>query len=206
MRRGFFTVFLALCLLAGLATVAAAAAYTDVAGDVWYADAVTQVSADGLMNGTSATAFSPEAPVTRGMVVTVLWRLAGSPAPAADAPFPDVYAWHYYADAAAWCAQQGIAAGYGSGSFGGGDSVTREQLAVFLWRYAQYAKLELASGVLDHYPDRDSIHAWALDGMAHVVGTGLYTGNGDGALDPSGPASRAQLAIILHRLTTPAVG
>lgn len=205
MRRGFFTFFLTLCLLAGLAT-AAAAAYTDVAADAWYAGAVTRVSAGGLMNGTSATAFSPEAPVTRGMAVTVLWRLSGSPAPAAPTAFSDVPAEYYYADAAAWCAQQGIAAGYGNGFFGGGDTVTREQLAVFLFRYAQYAKLELASGVLDHYSDRDSIHAWALDGMAHAVGTGLYTGTGDGVLDPGGPASRAQLALILDRLTTPAVG
>ena len=109
-------------------------------------------------------------------------------------------------DVAAWCAQQSIAAGYGDGSFGGGDIVTREQLAVFLWRYAQYAGLELAAGVLDIYPDRDGIHTWAREGMAHAVGAGLITGRDGNRLDPGGPASRAQLAVILRRLTTPAVG
>ena len=158
------------------------------------------------MNGTSETTFSPETPVTRGMVAAVLWRLAGSPAPADRSSFPDVEGWYYYADAAAWCAQQGIAAGYGDGSFGGGDIVTREQLAVFLWRYAQYAGLELAAGVLDIYPDRDGIHTWAREGMAHAVGAGLITGRDGNRLDPGGPASRAQLAVILRRLTTPAVG
>ena len=203
MRQGFFTALFALALTAGLTVGAAAASYTDVATGAWYYDAVTKVTRDGLMNGTSETTFSPE---TRGMVAAVLWRLAGSPAPGDRSSFPDVEGWYYYADAAAWCAQQGIAAGYGDGSFGGGDIVTREQLAVFLWRYAQYAGLELAAGVLDIYPDRDGIHTWAREGMAHAVGAGLITGRDGNRLDPGGPASRAQLAVILRRLTTPAVG
>ena len=206
MRQGFFTALFALALTAGLTVGAAAASYTDVAAGAWYYDAVTKVTRDGLMNGTSETTFSPETPVTRGMVAAVLWRLAGSPAPADRSSFPDVEGWYYYADAAAWCAQQSIAAGYGDGSFGGGDIVTREQLAVFLWRYAQYAGLELAAGVLDIYPDRDGIHTWAREGMAHAVGAGLITGRDGNRLDPGGPGSRAQLAVILRRLTTPAVG
>lgn len=174
MRQGFFTALFALALTAGLTVGAAAASYTDVAAGAWYYDAVTKVTRDGLMNGTSETTFSPETPVTRGMVAAVLWRLAGSPAPADRSSFPDVEGWYYYADAAAWC--------------------------------AQYAGLELAAGVLDIYPDRDGIHTWAREGMAHAVGAGLITGRDGNRLDPGGPASRAQLAVILRRLTTPAVG
>ena len=108
MRQGFFTALLALAVTAGLTVGAAAACYTDVAVGAWYYDAVTEVTQDGLMNGTSETAFSPETPVTRGMAAAVLWRLAGSPDPADRNFFSDVEGWYYYADAAAWCAQHGI--------------------------------------------------------------------------------------------------
>ena len=108
--------------------------------------------------------------------------------------------------AVAWAEENGIAAGRSDGSFGGGDIVTREQLAVFLYRYSQYAGEELANGVLDIYSDVDSVHAWAREGMAHAVGAGLITGRDNGELDPGGPATRAQLAVILQRLMTPAVG
>ena len=158
------------------------------------------------MNGTTTTTFSPDGQVTRGMVAAVLWRIAGSPAPKGGSSFADVEAWYFYADAVAWAEENGIAAGRSDGSFGGGDIVTREQLAVFLYRYSQYAGEELANGVLDIYSDVDSVHAWAREGMAHAVGAGLITGRDNGELDPSGPATRAQLAVILQRLMTPAVG
>ena len=106
----------------------------------------------------------------------------------------------------AWAKQVGIATGLGNGTFGGGDIVTREQLSVFLYRYGQYAGQELANGVLDIYNDVDSVHAWAKEGMAHAVGAGLITGTDEGNLEPAGAATRAQLAVILQRLMTPAVG
>ena len=90
--------------------------------------------------------------------------------------------------------------------FDGGSIVTREQLSVFLYRYSQYAGDELANGVLDLYNDVDSVQSWALDGMAHAVGAGLITGTDEGNLEPAGPATRAQLAVILQRLMIPAVG
>lgn len=204
MKRKLCALLLALGLTTGLAVNAAA--FTDVPADAWYAEAVGSVSAGGLMNGTTDTTFAPDAQVTRGMVVAVLWRLAGSPAPAAPSIFPDVEDWFFYADAVAWAKEQGIASGLGDGSFGGGSIVNREQLAVFLQRYASYAKQELANGVLDIYSDVEDVHDWARAGMAHAVGAGLITGKDDGSLDPSGPATRAQLAVILQRLMTPAVG
>ena len=165
-----------------------------------------EVSDAGIMNGTTDTTFSPDEQVTRGMVVTVLWRLASSPAAAAATTFPDVEDWYYYAPAVAWAQAAGVATGLGDGTFDGGSIVTREQLSVFLYRYSQYAGDELASGVLDLYNDVDSVQSWALDGMAHAVGAGLITGTDEGNLEPAGPATRAQLAVILQRLMIPAVG
>ena len=206
MKRMLCAWLLAVGLTVGTALPASAAAFSDVASDAWYAQAVGEVSDAGIMNGTTDTTFSPDEQVTRGMVVTVLWRLAGSPAAAASAAFPDVEDWYYYADAVAWAQAAGVATGLGNGTFDGGSIVTREQLSVFLYRYSQYAGDELASGVLDLYNDVDSVQGWALDGMAHAVGAGLITGTDEGNLEPAGPATRAQLAVILQRLMIPAVG
>ena len=206
MKRTICAWLLALGLAVGTALPASAAAFSDVASDAWYAEAVGEVSDAGIMNGTTDTTFSPDEQVTRGMVVTVLWRLAGSPAAAAATTFPDVEDWYYYAPAVAWAQAAGVATGLGDGTFDGGSIVTREQLSVFLYRYSQYAGDELANGVLDIYNDVDSVQGWALDGMAHAVGAGLITGTDEGNLEPAGPATRAQLAVILPRLMIPAVG
>lgn len=206
MKRTICAWLLALGLAVGTALPASAAPFSDVASDAWYAQAVGEVSDAGIMNGTTDTTFSPDEQVTRGMVVTVLWRLASSPAAAAATTFPDVEDWYYYAPAVAWAQAAGVATGLGDGTFDGGSIVTREQLSVFLYRYSQYAGDELASGVLDLYNDVDSVQGWALDGMAHAVGAGLITGTDEGNLEPAGPATRAQLAVILQRLMIPAVG
>lgn len=202
MKRALCALFIA----AALVLPASAASFTDVPDGAWYAAAVEAVSDGGVMSGTSSTTFSPDQLVTRGMVVTVLWRLSGSPAPAGASSFPDVLDWYYYADAVAWAEENGIASGRSDGAFGGGDTVTREQLAVFLYRFCAYRGEQLANGVLDHYRDVDQVQGWALEGMAHAVGAGLITGNDDGDLDPGGSATRSQLAVILQRLMTPAVG
>lgn len=206
MKRKLCSLLLCLALSAGFAPAALAVDFSDVPAGAWYAEAVEEVSSGGVMNGTTATTFSPEQYVTRGMVVAVLWRLAGSPAPTAAARFPDMKDWYYYADAAAWAEETGVANGLGDGTFAGGNTVTREQLAVFLYRYAQYQGQEIASGVLENYPDQDQISAWAREGVAHAVGAGLITGVDEGSLEPQGAATRAQLAVILQRLMTPAVG
>lgn len=205
MKRKLCAWLLALGLAAG-AVPPACAAFSDVPDGAWYAEAVTAVSEAGIMTGTGPDLFSPDAPVTRGMVVTVLWRLSGSPVPTAPAGFADVEPQDYYADAVSWAQAQGVAAGLGDNTFGGDDIITREQIAVFLYRYSQYTGQELANGVLDPYTDVDAVHDWALEGMAHAVGAGLITGTDEGSLDPGGPATREQLAVILQRLMTPAVG
>ena len=193
-------------LLLLLCALLAASGFADVKAEAVCQQDVLFCTDEGLMTGTGRNTFSPDRPMTRAMLVTVLGRMAGSPAPKGGSSFADVEAWYFYADAVAWAEENGIAAGRSDGSFGGGDIVTREQLAVFLYRYSQYAGEELANGVLDIYSDVDSVHAWAREGMAHAVGAGLITGRDNGELDPGGPATRAQLAVILQRLMTPAVG
>lgn len=198
---------LILVLVLGLSSSALAATFSDVPSGTWYAEAVGEVTSAGLMNGVSATAFQPDGYVTRGMAAAVLWRLADSPEPTATAPaFPDVESWYYYAKAVSWCAEKGVVTGFANGHFGGGDTLTREQLAVLLLRYAKLSGGEVGSGKLDAYEDRNQVSTWAADGMAHAVGLGLITGRENGSLDPKGSATRAQLAVILQRLMTPAMG
>lgn len=197
---------LVLSLTFSLALPALAAEYSDVPDGAWYADAVAWAEEAGVMKGTSETAFSPDGPVTRGMVVTVLWRLAGSPEPEAPAGFSDVEDWYYYAQAAAWAQAAGIAAGVPGGAFRGGEPVTREELAVFLYRCRYTPGQEVAQRTLDPYGDADQIQSWALDGMAYAVGMGWITGGDGGTLSPGSGATRAQLAVILQRMETPAMG
>lgn len=206
MKRILSVWALALTVMASAALPASAASFSDVAADAWYAQAVDEVTEAGLMNGVGGTLFAPDGQVTRGMVVAVLWRLAGSPQEEGGASFPDVAESDYYAGALAWAQAAGIAAGLEDGMFGGSLPVTREQLALFLYRYSQYTGQQTAEGVLDPYADAGDIQPWAQEGMAHAVGAGLITGLEGGLLDPGGTATRGQLAVILQRLQTPAVG
>lgn len=206
MKRRFSSLLLALALTAGLTTAASAASFTDVAPGSWYESAVGAVTDAGLMRGTSDTAFTPAGAVTRGMAATVLWRLAGTPQAGGSGAFPDVSADSYFASAVDWCAENGIINGYDDGTFSGDDILTREQLAVLLYRNAVYSKGEIGRGLLENYPDAGKVSKWSQVGMAHAVGLGLIAGRDDGTLDPQGGATRAQLAVILQRLMTPAQG
>ncbi len=190
-------------LAAGLSVPALS--YSDVAERVWYADDVRTATDQGLMKGVTADRFDPEGTVTRATVLTVLWRLEGSPDVTVERVFPDVPADNWAYTAAAWAKATGIAAGYGDGTLGPGDSVTREQLAMFLYRYARHQGQPIAQGVVDLYDDAAYISAWALPGVKHALGAGLMTGSG-GHLSPLGLASRAQLATVLVHLLSPAQG
>ena len=108
--------------------------FTDVNADAWYADAAVYCRDNGLMSGTSSTTFSPNTPMTRAMLATVLHRLAGSPAVSGTDSFTDTADNQWYSDAVVWAAQNGIVSGYGGGLFGINDPVTREQIATILWR------------------------------------------------------------------------
>ena len=206
MKRRILASLCALSLALCLAPMAWAADYTDVKGGAWYADAVQTVTDKGLMNGTNATSFSPSAYVTRATVVTVLWRLEGCPEPASQTGFPDVAAGSWCDHAVRWAKETQIADGYSDGRLGADDPVTREQLALFLSRYTYYKGHTLAEGMLTLYPDGDKVSKWAVDGMKHAVGAGLITGTSAGTLSPLGYTTRAELAVILVRLMTPAAG
>lgn len=205
MKRRIPSLLCALALCAALTPAAHAANFSDVKTGAWYYDAVTTCIDLGLMQGTSSTAFSPGGPVTRAAVVTTLWRLEDSPA-AQAAPFPDAVADSWYADALIWGRETGIATGYSDGTFAPNDQVTREQLALFLYRYAVHRGDTVAVGVLDRYRDGDQVSKWAADGMKHALGAGLITGDTDNQLNPKGTATRSELAVILVRLTTPVAG
>ena len=144
---------LALCL----AAPAAAASYSDVPAGSWYAAAVQEVSDKGLMTGVTDTVFSPTGTVTRSTVITVLWRLDGSPAATIGERFTDVPEGAWYAAAADWAKGKGIASGNGKGAFEPDAAITREQLAVFLYNYARYKGDAVAEGVLEQYADESAI-------------------------------------------------
>ena len=170
--------------------------FTDVKEGDWYYDAVAYVYENGVMSGTSASAFQPAGQLSRAMVAQVLWNLAGTPAAGESAGFADVAAGTWYGDAVNWAAAQGIVTGYSASAFGPDDPVTREQLAVMLHRYAGSPA---ASGSLDGFADRDAAGSYAADALAWAVGEGLLSGKDGGRLDPTGTASRAELATILMR-------
>lgn len=195
-----------LCLSLSLTLPAlAAGTYSDVPEGAWYAPAVEAVTREGLMGGVGSGRFAPTAQVTRATVAATLWRMEDSPAPTAASGFTDVDGEAWYAQAVDWAYQEGIAAGDGKGLFRPENPVTREQLAVFVYHYGRYRGEKPAEGVLELYTDASSVHAWAKEGMEHAVGAGLIQGSGY-RLDPQGTASRAQLAVLLERLTTPVMG
>ena len=169
--------------------------FTDVAEGDWYYDAVAYCWENGIMDGTSGTAFAPNMTLTRAMMAQVLYNLADGTASTA-AGFPDVAASAWYADAVNWAAANGYVTGYDNGSYGPEDSLTREQLAVILYRYAGSPE---PAGTLDGFADAASASAYAVDALRWAVGEGLLTGKDGGRLDPTGTASRAELAQILAR-------
>ncbi|MDR1059647.1 MAG: InlB B-repeat-containing protein, partial [Clostridiales bacterium] len=176
--------------------------FADVGGH-WAHDDIKYAYEAGWMNGTSADRFSPDIQTERGMIVTVLWRIEGSPAPAAMAAFGDVEEGAYYAQAVAWAAEHDIVNGVGGGLFAPLRQVTREQVATILYRYAQHKQYDAsARGDLSAFPDASSISGYddASASMAWAVGAQLLRGRASGALDPQGVATRAELAALLHRL------
>ena len=174
--------------------------FTDVKEGEWYYPDIRYVCSTGLMTGTSATTFSPDMFTTRGMIVTILYRLEGSPAVSGAAPFGDVPTGQYYSEAVAWASANGIVKGYDTGLFGPDDVITREQLAVILYGYARYKGLDVTvSGDLSGFADSASVSAWAADGLKWANGQGLINGKNGNLLDPAGTATRAEAAAILSR-------
>ena len=175
--------------------------FMDVQADDWFYQAVAEAYEQGLMSGTSPSTFAPEAATTRGMLVTLLYRLEGEPA-AFGTPFDDVADGHYYAPAISWASANGIVAGYDASHFGPDDALTREQMAAVLYRYADYKGYStLKRADLTVYRDAAQISPYAQDVLAWANAWGLITGMGDGLINPAGYTTRAQTAAILLRFT-----
>lgn len=174
-----------------------AAGFVDVKESDWFAEAVKYVVDAKLMNGTSAATFSPEGNTTRGMIVTILYRMAGSPT-VDFSEFTDVPADRFYAEAVAWAASNEIVTGYGDGTFRPEENITREQMAAILYRYAQKQGYAVAKGAeLSGYADAAQISSYALPAMQWANAEGLINGTSASTLMPGGFATRAQVSAIL---------
>ena len=170
--------------------------YTDLNMGEWYHDGIHYCLDEGLMDGVDAGMFAPNATTSRAMIVTILWRLQGSPEVEATETFTDVSPDAWYAKAIAWAVAEGVADGYGEGLFGPNDAITREQLAAMLWRYAARPESE---GGLSAFADGAETSAWAQQAVSWAVSLGLINGVDSDRLDPKGQATRAQTATILMR-------
>ena len=179
----------------------AALPFTDVADTAWYADAVQYVYENGLMTGVSESEFAPDGTATRGQIVTILWRLAGSPVVNYAMRYADMDEGAWYGEAVRWAASTGVVTGYSESSFGPNDAITREQLAAILYRYVK-TQGQGFTGMWYfplRYDDAASISSWADEAMHWCVMKGLLNGTSETALSPRATATRAQLATILQR-------
>ena len=175
--------------------------FTDVAADAWYYTAVGEAVGQGLMNGTDPYAFSPDTAMSRSMMAAVLYGMAGRPAAAGGSAFSDVPEGAWYADAVQWASGAGIVTGMGDGTFAPDAAVTREQMAVFLYRFAQALEQDVTmdGDPLAGFADADTVSAYAVDALRWAAGTGLINGTDSVTLSPRGGATRAQTAAILIR-------
>lgn len=176
--------------------------FGDVDDGDWFADAVRFVYENGMMNGVSETDFAPHVTTSRSMIVTILYRLEGEPVVDYAMDFTDVAGDAYYAEAVRWAASEGIVGGYGGGLFGSDDAVTREQLAVILYRYAVYKGYDVSIGESTNilsYADFADLSEYAIPAMQWACGAGIVNGTSESTLTPQGEATRAQVAAMLMR-------
>ena len=167
--------------------------FTDVKTTDWFYDAVSFTYNMGIMDGVETNKFSPSTTITRGMVVTMLWRMAGEPY-ASGTYFDDVSYGRYYTTAVAWSARNNIIEGSGANTFGVNDPITREQLAVILYRYAKYMNYSTTTSSLYGYDDANKVSSWAKDAMGWAVRNGVIGGVTNTTLCPNNTATRAEVA------------
>ena len=177
--------------------------YTDVTSDEWFFDDVRYVWDNGLIDGVTEDAFEPEANVTRAVLIEALWRAEGRPEAESAGLFTDVAEDNAFARAIAWAKETGIANGYDDGRFGIDDVVTREQTAAFLYRYAQYKKMDVSVGEdtnILSFDDIDTASEYAIPALCWACGADILRGDGNGCLRPADTVTRAELSAQLNRL------
>lgn len=196
----FLLVFaFALCACGNdVAAVDTQAVFTDVPDGAWYKEAVDYCQQNGIMHGTSNTAFSPSASMTRSMLALTLYRIKESPAVQAAPAFTDTKAGAWYSDAVSWAAKEGIIAGYGGGIFGVNDPVTREQAVTILWRYAGSPETAPASS----FSDAVKISDWAVKAVDWAKANQIISGKTGNQFDPKSNMTRAEIAVILYQFTS----
>ncbi len=170
--------------------------FGDLPSGAWYQEAVGYVVSKGLMSGYGNGKFGPNENLSRAQLAQILYNNEGQPTPTGTSSFADVASGSWYANAVIWANQKGIVGGYGKDLFGPDDPITREQLAVMLWRYA---KNPSATNEELHFSDADEAGSFALEALKWAVEKGIITGYGDGRIDPKGLANRAQVAQMLMR-------
>ena len=181
--------------------------FTDVQSGAWYYDAVVYAYENKLFSGTTATTFSPDIQMTRAMLVTVLYSMEGNPAVSDSLTFQDVPGNAWYRNAVLWATQKGIVSGYSVSQFGSDDIVTREQMALILNGYAAYKGYDVsATGSLNGFADAASVSDWAAKAVEWAVGEQLLSGKTGSKLDPTGGATRAEVAQILMRFAQEVAG
>ena len=191
---------LALAMLGSISALAVSHPFEDVAADSWYNGDVQYVYDKGLMSGTAANLFAPNVDMTRAMLVTVLYRLEGSPEVKGTGPFVDVPRDSYYCDPVAWAYENEIVKGVTVSLFAPDNKISREQMVTIFARYANYKGLEtLALDDLTSFADRRDVAEYALNSFRWAVGAGIINGLSADTLGPQGTATRAQCAAILHR-------
>jgi hypothetical protein len=169
--------------------------FGDIASGYWGGEAVTFVTARGIFDGTGSSSFSPDVPMGRAMLAQVLYSLAGKPS-VGGADFKDVSSSAWYANAVAWAAENGIVSGYPDGSFGADDSISREQLALMLWNYAGKPA---ATQTALNFADAANASSWAQSALLWANEQGIINGKSDTALDPTGIATRAEVAQMIMK-------
>ena len=173
--------------------------FTDVHLDNWYYNSVEYVYRNGIMTGLTQTRFGPAEKLARAQFSTILYRMEGAPDVSYSAEFPDVAEGQFYTSAVMWASEAGVVSGYANGRFGPADNITREQMAVMMFRYAKYKEYDIsASDDLSGFPDSESVSAFSREAMEWAVGAGLISGS-QGMLVPQGSANRAECATIIMR-------
>jgi len=205
MKRKILSMLLAFCLLVGLfcpaamATASEIGTFDDVRMNAWYYEGVQYAYEHNLMQGVGETKFEPEGITTRGMFVTVLWRLEGKPKSTGNV-FADVSNEQYYYEAVKWAVANDIVQGYSSEVFGADNAVTREQMATIIYRYARYKNYDISSATdIGRFQDSTTVSSYAFDSMTWAVAEEIIQGTSENELNPQGVATRAQFATIMMR-------